>query len=249
MSAAAAERMISPMAMNLFKYYYDTDDEIRNLALRFLFIMLKDNEESSPHKVIVLYIEIYKATIVRKDNEFSEKMLEKIFTVLPTVQRETTSFRCTLFLEQIFCTYENTTIDDAFLKLINDQAVGMESIRKKTAIRCNAAIIVYNRNKDLDFVKNKLKETLTIIMDEYKFSIGDKLHSLYYLLDTTLYFLDSNVDLTEEWMVDLLTSISHLHHKILGTGKKIDEVVTVYGKKYYLSLAKYIQKKGYISDD
>ena len=242
MTNIAEEKFVVPLSMLLIQFY-----SLKNCqsAYDFLLSFLADNNKEYPSKTIIVYLELIKLAYKKGDTKTMNEMYDIVLKELPLVEKRTIIYHTVELITHMLDSLP-LACNEVFDILI-EMTKKVQSLLMKIKMMCDIIMLIWRKTKDVEKIMTLMKDAEEIILNTDN-DIGLALNAFYILLDTTIYFLDNQVELGEEWLITLLSLISVRHREILDTGKRLDSVVTTNGKRYYINLARYIQARKFIKD-
>ena len=248
------------------------NDSTKNEARVFLFTFLQESEKISPYNVILIYLELFKISIRDLNSDLSQVIISKIPKLIPEIQEEQSIVYLSFSLLQMISFYINlvrnhnsaniaekseqqnqhSLFHDHFIQFRGHLEEMVDRIKKKpTKIKllCNILIINTEVIGEKSLQKH-LQNIYSVINDNSENdNIKEKVLSLYSFLDTILYFIDKDDELQvscKQILKQIYEEITLLHKKIIDSGKKLEDMVSMNGVRYYINLAKYVKLKSLI---
>ena len=243
MTKISSKKFVLPFALHLLQIHVMKNNKN---AFDLIIDFCKKNDDVFPSKTIVVYFELLKLSIKRDDKELQNNSFQSILRNIPLIEHQTELYH---ILELTCNVFDKLTINniEVSFPIIDEALKKVVQLQRKIKTMCDFVLLVWRKTKDPQKTLEKLEETLQAIIDKND-EIGKSLNAFYLLLDTTVFLMDESCELSEDWLIKVLSLISARHKEILATGKRLDAAVSTNGKIFYINLAHYIEDKNFIKD-
>jgi len=249
MTEDAAERFVLPLGMVLIKTYYSsTERPLQLQILKYLYGFCETNLSSFPYNVMVLCLEIAKASLHISKIDIYLEFLKMVLENISLLTKPNCRARMITYIIATILNSPQQAID--YYPLVCQLAEETSSQIKQVTTVVFSSMLFWRKDaiiQDSNQVQSRLNKALNLaVLGEDK---GLSLNCLYIVLDMTVYCLENSIPISDKWVNQLLLVISDRHREILKTGNKLESVMSSSVKQFYINLARYIKDNDLLNDE
>ncbi|EAY13784.1 hypothetical protein TVAG_468000 [Trichomonas vaginalis G3] len=237
----AAQRAVLPIGFVALKQIEMTeDDDERKKLLKFINAYAKNNVEENALGPFYLFVEAAKEVDSVKLGLYANEFMNSAIEIWQKMPENRQKQQALTYLINFVC---SSTCIDLDVNSVLCNAVGniQDTIKAITSV-CNCANLFWRKDQKINDVEKvqaclaKASRLAATATDQ-----TTMLKGFYTVLSWTAYFQEVGCKLNETWINALVQLINEKHEVIVSKGLKIESVVPLDVKKFYVNTVKYIK--------